>query len=197
MGSEMCIRDRDRSQCYSSPQYPHACTPEMAWVVFRSTLAHTNYYLSLQEISFLAAVWNCNLRVYTYAANAASDSPLTMTHSTSFDGMLHLARVVLTFERRESKRGHFSRLFSDTSWEAYRGRVFDDDNTFPGSTSTSSSDERSSDNESSSDECSKLANNAQCENKPIWWYGVISCHHTAPYHHIATIITLFYLLNRI
>ena len=100
-----------------------SCLPEeVVWASFRKALMNVEYWLSIQEIQFIAAYFGARLHVYLW--NAASlqlqdlveePAPSCIANHTYADSV----SIVLQLSDEASCRGHFSRLLSSDAWDEH------------------------------------------------------------------------------
>ena len=114
---------RQRHACYGGLEIPLTCTPQIAYRVWLEGARAAEYYFSVLEVQFFAAMHHCFLQTYLYDPTSAEEGRLQeiTEHVTTMSGECERARVCLTFaEGKIGRRGHFSRLFSEVEWEAHR-----------------------------------------------------------------------------
>ena len=49
--------------CYGNLSVPVNCSNDLGWQMLRTCLQHPSYWLSIQEIQFVAAVYSCSLTI--------------------------------------------------------------------------------------------------------------------------------------
>ena len=113
-------------------------------------MSDPGYFLSLQEIKFIAAVWKCNLCVYDYSEVGSMQERFKLIDSSDFAASDVSAKVVLVVQNAGMMRGHYSRLFSAEDWVMHDTKIQGKESSSSHS-SYSSSDDDSSDDETSSD----------------------------------------------
>ena len=118
----------------SAREYPAECTPEKAWALLRTVLAQEGYWLSVQELQFLAACCGVAVDVYQFDEDAAEASPEPFTLPTvgtslyrEVVGLAEHVWVVYQGGAVDSTRGHFSRLFTEAAWVEEAVRADEDD----------------------------------------------------------------------
>jgi hypothetical protein len=134
---------QQRHQCYGCLARPLSCTPEGAWVVFRTLILHDDqggYYLSAQELLVVAAYFGFSLSLYQYMPELSDEDCLQLLPSHILEGNTQHAHVVLNVDMEHGNaRGHFSRLFNAYEWDTH-GACFADDGMHFSDTSLSSSE---------------------------------------------------------
>ena len=101
----------------------------------------SNYYVSLQELHFVAACWDCAVDIFTYEPGLDEHARLQLLAAAPVQNLANHIKVILDLgEGNAADRGHYSRLFKESEWSTYNERVVgNDDNPFYSSSSETES----------------------------------------------------------
>ena len=109
---------------YGSLEHPPQWGSEVAWGVLRCAILDETYWLSVEELQFLAACCRIGVRVYKFDEAEAADSvdaykfePIGDDLYTDLPEMEECVHVVFeSSDAGSSSRGHFSRLWTEEAW---------------------------------------------------------------------------------
>ena len=120
-GQKVVARHYD---CYGSLEHPPQWGSEVAWGVLRRAMLDETYWLSVEELQFLAACCRIGVHVYKFDEAEAADSGDAYKFESIGDDlytdhpeMEECVHVVFeSGDAGSSSRGHFSRLWPEEAW---------------------------------------------------------------------------------